>query len=276
MSTLTATRPAAPAARERNTSGLGRTIASEWLKLRSVRSTYMYLTTVVLGVALGGLVAYLMTADWDISPPAEQAAFGGADPGQLAIPIAQFCLAALAALAMTSEYATGMIRTSLTAVPARGRMLAAKAVVVALVTGVIGLAVNFADYLLGAAIAGDRPAPIRAFESFGDALPILLANSASLVVMGLLGLGLGAILRATAGALVSITAIMFVVPIAAQFLPRELGAKVFASLPMSLPEQIVGTQTDPIYTQWGAAGVLALYAAVSLTAGWFMLKRRDA
>lgn len=276
MSTLTATRPAAPAARERNTSGLGRTIASEWLKLRSVRSTYMYLAALILGVAMGGLIAYLMTADYDSAPPSEQVLFGSADPGQLAVPVAQFCLAALAALAMTSEYATGMIRTSLTAVPARGRMLAAKGVVVVVVTAVVGLAVNFASYFLGAAITGDRPAPIRAFETLGDAMPVVLANSASLVVMGLLGLGLGAVLRATAGALVSITAILFVVPIAAQFLPRELGVKVFASLPMSLPGQLAGIESEPVYTQWGAAGVLALYAVISLTAGWFLLKRRDA
>jgi len=276
MSTLTATRPAAPAAQERSTSGLGRTIASEWLKLRSVRSTYMYLAAVALGVALGGLIAYLMTADFDTSPPSEQAFFGSADPGQLAVPLAQFCLAALAALAMTSEYATGMIRTSLTAVPARGRMLAAKAVVVAAVTAVAGLAVNFASYFIGAAITGDRPAPIRAFESLGDAMPSILAGSAALVVMGLLGLGLGAVLRATAGALVSITAILFVAPIAAQFLPRELGVKVFATLPMSLPAQLAGTEASPVYTQWGAAGVLALYAVVSLAAGWYLLKRRDA
>ncbi|HEY1179818.1 MAG TPA: ABC transporter permease [Phytomonospora sp.] len=275
MSTVTATRPAAPAA-ERNTSGLSRTIASEWLKLRSVRSTYMYVGAVLASVAVGALVAYLMTADYDGSPPDQQAVFGGADPAQLAGPVAQFCLAALAALAMTSEYATGMVRTSLTAVPARGRMLAAKALVVVAVTAVIGLAVNLASYFLGAAITGDRPAPIRAWESFGDALPTILASSASMVVMGLLGLGLGAILRATAGALVTITGIMFVAPIVAQFLPSELGAKVFASLPMSLPGQIAGTTPDPVYTQWGAGAVLALYAVLSLVAGWVLLKRRDA
>ncbi|MEV0645003.1 ABC transporter permease [Phytomonospora sp. NPDC050363] len=275
MSTITATRPAAPPA-EVNTSGLARTIASEWVKLRSVRSTHMYLGAIVLAVALGGLVAYLMTADWDASPAEEQAMFGGADPAQLAFPIAQFCLAALAALAMTSEYATGMIRTSLTAVPARGRMLLSKAVVVTVVTAVTGLALTLVCFFLGAAITGDRPAPIRAWESFGDALPTLLSHSAALVSMALVGLGLGAILRATAGALVAITGLLFVVPIAVQFLPRELGMKIFATLPIELPGQLAGTASDPVYSQPAAAGILALYAAVALTAGWLLLRRRDA
>ncbi|GIG71156.1 ABC transporter permease [Phytomonospora endophytica] len=275
MSTLTATRPAAPAA-ERNTSGLTRTIASEWQKLRSVRSTYMYLSAVVLSVAVGGFVAYLMTADYDSSTPDVQAVFGSADPGQLALPVTQFCLAALAALVMTSEYATGMIRTSLTAVPARGRMFAAKAVVAAAVAAVAGLAMSFGSYFLGAAITGDRPAPIRAWESLGDAMPSLLANSASVVAMALLGLGLGAILRATAGALVAVTAILFVLPIVAQFLPAELGMKVFASLPIQLPGQLAGIDPNAVYDPWGAGAVLAAYGVVALTAGWFLLKRRDA
>ncbi|GLZ80736.1 ABC transporter [Actinorhabdospora filicis] len=254
--------------------GLGGTVASEWLKLRSVRSTWAFAAALVGALALGGIAAFFMVADYDSKSAAEQAAFESADPSALIVPIAQFCLAALGAIAVTGEYATGMIRTSLTAVPGRGRIFGAKVAVVGLTAAVLGVAMSFAGYLLGIMAAGDRTGAI-AVPDFAEAGPRIWANALSIFVMGLLGLGLGTVLRSTAGALVTISALMFVAPIAAQFLPASIGPKVMSSLTMQLPAQIAG-EPGSFYGQGAAVLVLALYAIVPLIAGGLLLKRRDA
>lgn len=258
----------------RSGGGLRGTLASEWLKLRSVRSTWAFVATLVAAIALGAVVSFAMVSDYDSSSLEEKLAFESADPSALIIPIAQFCLAALGAMVVTSEYATGMIRTSLTAVPKRARIFAAKAAIVAAASIVLSLALVYIAHFIGRAAAGDRPEPI-AVASLADSQKMMLASALSVVVMGLLGVGLGAVLRSTAGALVSLSGLMFVLPIAAQFLPREIGEKVQSSLIMQLPAQMAGSSSG----YWGAGAatfILALYAIVPLAAGAILLKRRDA
>ena len=261
---------------ERRTDGLGRVIASEWLKLRSVRSTYYYLAATLLATALGTLISSLMVSDFDKASAEDQAHFGAADPGMLALPITQLCLAALGAMAVTSEYGNGAMRTSLTAVPVRGRILAAKSIVVAAVALVTGAVVTLLCYLGGAAVVGDRHGAIRAWESFGDAFPTIAANPAALGVLALVGVGLGVLMRATAGALVTLTAVLFIAPIAVQFFPQRWAHKVHDSLLSELPAQLAGSAGDPLYSRAGAAAVMAAYVVAVVGAGWLVLRRRDA
>ncbi|MBY8851364.1 hypothetical protein K7G98_24705 [Saccharothrix sp. MB29] len=115
-------------------------LSSELLKIRSVRSTTYVLLALALMLLTGAVVSYLMTSDWDVASPERQQRFDRADPGVVVVPFGQFCLGALGALAVTSEYGSGMIRTALVSVPRRGTFLLAKIVVVGAVSLVVAAA----------------------------------------------------------------------------------------------------------------------------------------
>ncbi|CCH30480.1 ABC transporter permease [Actinosynnema sp. NPDC047251] len=251
-------------------------LASEFLKLRTVRSTVHLLLSLALTLAAGVLVSYLMTADYDAQPPEVQARFGSADPGMVVVTFGQFVLGVLGALAVTSEYGSGMIRTALVSVPRRRSLLLAKTVVVGGVSTVVGAVVTLLAYLAGEAITGDRPKPISAYDSFAEAWPTLLASTAALALLGLLGLGLGFLLRSTAGTLVTLCGLLFVLPAMTMLLPSPWDERVSAVMLPGLPAQLAGHLPDAPLTPWGAALFMVMYLVAALGGGLVALSRRDA
>lgn len=251
-------------------------VNSEWLKLRSVRSTTYILLAITLCLLTGTLVAYLMTADWDTSSPDVQRKFSAADPSVMVVPFAQFCLGVLGAMAVTSEYGTGMIRTALVSVPRRRSYLLAKTVVVAAASLVVGLVTTLLAYQAGELITGDRPQPISAYDSFADALPSLAANTASLVLLALLGVGLGFLLRSTAGALVTLCGLLFVLPTLTLLLPQPWNERAYSIMLPVLAPQLAGDLPTAPLSPVGAGLVMLAYLAVFLGAGATALLRRDA
>jgi ABC-2 type transport system permease protein len=251
-------------------------VASEWLKVRTVRSTYYLLLVAVLALLFGAVISYLMTADYDRSTPQLRAAFASADPSVFVMPFTQFAAGVIGALAITSEYAGGMIRTVLVAVPRRVSVLVAKVVVVGGGTLVLGQLVSFLAYGAGAVIIGDRPAPLAQFASFGDALPSVLANGLSIAVVALVGLGFGLLLRSTAGALTTLCFLMFVLPMVAVLLPEPWNDRLVSVTPLYLTPQFSGVIEDAPLTPGWALAVLIAYPVVALTAGAVALVRRDA
>ncbi|MFI9008399.1 ABC transporter permease [Actinosynnema sp. NPDC053489] len=251
-------------------------LSSEWLKLRSVRSTTYVLLAIVLSLLVGTLVSYLMTADWDTSPPDLQRKFGAADPGVMVVPFTQFCLGVLGALAVTSEYGSGMIRTALVSVPRRKTYLLAKTAVVAGASLVVALVSVFLAYQAGELITGDRPEPISAYSSFAEALPTLLANTASMVLLALLGLGLGFLLRSTAGTLVGLCALLFVLPSLTLILPDPWNERVYSVMVPSLAPQLAGEVPGAPLSPVQAGLVMVAYVGLALGAGTVALLRRDA
>ncbi|MCC8243676.1 ABC transporter permease [Saccharothrix luteola] len=249
---------------------------SELLKLRSVRSTTYILIAIAVCLLGGALVSYLMTADWDTSPPDLQQKFGAADPGVMVVPFTQFSLGVLGALAITSEYGSGMIRTALVSVPQRKAYLLAKTVVVAGASLLIGLATVLLAYQTGELITGDRPEPISAYSTFADALPTLLANTASLVLLALIGLGLGFLLRSTAGALVSLCALLFILPSLTLILPHPWNERVYSVMLPVLAPQLSGESPGAPLSPLAAGLVMLVYLALALGAGTVALLRRDA
>ncbi|NUT94219.1 MAG: ABC transporter permease subunit [Saccharothrix sp.] len=251
-------------------------LASEFLKLRTVRSTLYLLVVLVLALAAGVLVSYLMTADYDSQPPEVQVHFGAADPGMVVLPFGQFVLGVLGALAVTSEYGSGMIRTALVSVPRRRSLLLAKTAVVGGTSLVVGAVVTFLGFLFGELVTGDRPEPISAYESLSDAVPTLLANTASLTTMGLFGLGLGFLLRSTAGALVTLCGLLFVLPGITLLLPAPWNDRLYSIMPPVLAPQLAGELPGAPLGQWAAGLVMVAYLVVALGGGALVLLRRDA
>lgn len=259
---------------------LGRAVAAEWRKLRSVRSTYGVLGTAVAFSLFVVLLAAQLARTWD--------GLGADDRAQVAIrPVLELagwvgglCLAVLGVLSVTSEYRTGMVRLSLTAVPGRGRFLAAKALVVGAVGLVAGQVTTVGVFLASRPAVGDRPiADQRA--AVVEELPGFAVSGTSVAVFALLGLGLGVLLRSAAGAITGVVLVWHVLPTAVFQLPAPWDERVGSVMLSGLPAQISGRGAEPsIYGHLlppvAASAVLAAYALVPLAAGALVLRRRDA
>jgi ABC-2 type transport system permease protein len=256
-------------------------VNAEWWKIRSVRSTYYVLGVVLGAVVVAALLAWYAGNSWDHATPERRGQFSLGPMSELVAWVAQMLLAVLGVLAITSEYSTGMIRTSLTAVPRRGRLLAAKAAVVAAVALVVGEAATFVAFFASRQIIGNRPMRFYT-SSVASQLPLLLALGLSVMVFALVGLGLGVVLRSTAGAIVTVAALWYLLPAVASFLPAPWNERLASLMLMSLPRELAGEQSagvaqmHGVLSPWGALAVLAGYVALPLGAAALALRRRDA
>ncbi|ASR38150.1 hypothetical protein BAY61_27605 [Prauserella marina] len=251
-------------------------VVSEWLKVRTVRSTYWLLAATAAVFAIGCVVSVLMVADWDSAPPGEQASFGSADMSVMVLPFMMFSLGALGAMAITAEYGSGMIRSALVSVPKRLRLLTAKAVVVGVLALAVGFVLSSAMLVAVDLIVGDRPAPIAAWPSISDGVPYVLASSVTVMVVALVGLGLGTAIRSAAGSLVTMTVLLYVLPVVVFFLPAPWSTSVSSVLLLNLPHQLAGDLPGMPLSQAGAAVALASYVVLALGAAALSISKRDA
>ncbi|MFC7588752.1 ABC transporter permease [Nonomuraea antimicrobica] len=214
-------------------------LASEWLKLRSVRSTYVILglslCTVLLGLGLAAMAADM----YDAAPVEQQLRARIAALEEVLVIVPQLCLGVLGTLAITSEYVTGLIRTTLAVVPRRWPILAAKSVIIGTLGLLVGAAAVFGTYFATKSMLGDRFSGAYA-TAFGDRLPLLIALTLTVPVFALLGLALGALLRSTAGAMAIIVSLVYVIPMIIGQLP-EPWSEFFGSLMIgALPQEVIG------------------------------------
>jgi ABC-2 type transport system permease protein len=239
---------------------LGRTLGAEWTKLRSVRSTYgSLLAAVVVTVGIGALAAWAITTDDQANPAtATQLAAVGASIGQ-------FGLVALAALAITGEFATGSIRTTLAATPARWAVLTAKAAVVGAVTFPTGLVATALATLAGSTILGIGTEGILAVSA---------RSAAALTLTSVVVVGLGAVLRSAAGTITTAVAALFAPPILGAMVSNEIVATVMDYLPAGLTTVLVAG-TGERYSPEVAALLLGGWAVGALAVGIVSLQRRD-
>jgi len=248
-------------------------LASEWLKLRSARSTQWILVSVMGLLALCGFWALYVAHYWDGLSSTRHASFRAAPaehPLVLAMP---FCMGVLGALAITPEYTTGTIRSSLAAVPRRTLFFGAKATAVTTTALSIALLSLIPAYFIGRMVVGDRPiADLRTPVS--QELPWLLSVALSAMVISAIGLGFGTLLRSTAGAVTAICALLFVLPALAQLLPAPWNDRAASVLPPDLAEQLSG-KTGSVLPPSVALATLVAYAALPLAAAIWVLRRRD-
>ncbi|MGW2222129.1 hypothetical protein ACWCSD_44680 [Nonomuraea sp. NPDC001684] len=188
-------------------------LAAEWIKLWSLRSTRWLLglgpLAIIAFAAQSALNAY---REWPNFPPMQKAMFSPLNEAFSGLSATMFMIGAggLGALTIVGEYATGLIRTTLTAVPARHRVVAAKLAVVGGVLLAIGVLVSAATFGVSQAILSGRGVAV----ALGDpgVLRVLAANALLAPVSGLVGMGIGALLRHTAAAVVSVCAVLVIVP----------------------------------------------------------------
>lgn len=255
-------------------------IASEWLKLRSVRSTYFTLAIPLAFLAMAVMLALYTANMWDGLTSEDRDHFALSSLSTLNADVTGVCLAVLGVLVVTGEYRTGMIRTTLTVVPRRRSLLLAKAAVVGAVALLAGLAVTFGTFFMVKLIIGDRP--IRGQPSgVVTELPELFSRGSAVTVYALLGLGLAVILRSTAGAIVSVFMLWYVIPLISANLPAPWNERAGSFMLGGLPDQVIGGDNEnsifgSVLPPPVALLVLLAYAALPLTAAATLLNRRDA
>jgi ABC-2 type transport system permease protein len=255
--------------------GFAGTLRSEFTKISSVRSTYFTLIAFFLAgigfavIAAAGNRANGGRAGFDATA---MSLHGVVNVGELIIVV-------IGALVITSEYGTRMISTSLTAMPRRGVLYAAKIAVLACVTFAVALVMAFASFFAGQAVLGSSHG--GASIASPDALRSVLLAAVFVTCCALLAFGLGAVIRYTAGAVTTLFGLVFVIPLLAQVLPTGWFQGVARWLPGGPAlNPIIATTTAPnqtyLFGPYGELAVFAGYAAVALIAGFLLFRRRDA
>jgi ABC-2 type transport system permease protein len=267
------------ARQDRGRVGFGHLLLAEWTKLRSLRSTLWSLAAMVaLTLGITGLATALYMGQWDSLPPADRQHLLADPIGLILQPGAsygQIAVCVLGVMVIAGEYATGMIRTSLLAVPRRTPMLAAKATVFAALVFVVAELIAFPSFFLGRANL-DRHVPV----SLGDpgVLRAVVGLGLYLAGMGLFALAIGALVRHVAGAIACVLGLVLVVSNLTGLLPGRLGEYVNAYLPSNAGQQLLSSGQDPgqLLSPWQGFGVLCVWTALLLGAAAWQLQRRDA
>jgi len=243
-----------------------RVFVSEWTKLRSVRSTrWSFLAAVGFTIGIAALACAVVSHHWPHMSAHERADFNPLDPNLAGVQLAQLALGVLGVLVITAEYSTGMIRASMTAVPRRLPVLWGKAVVFGFVTLVA--------FVVGESIFSGRHINVS-FTDPGVARAVIGAGL-YLTVVGLFGLGLGAIVRNTAGGIATFAGLMFVLPPLMNVLPLSWNNAISPYLPLQAGEAIMSTTSGNHLSPWVGFGLLCAYAAAALAIASILLIKRD-
>jgi ABC-2 type transport system permease protein len=309
--------------------GLRGAIVSEFTKLRSVRSTYWTLGGLfVVSVGLSILITAGTSANM-ANNPSNRAGFDATQTSLGAFfELGQLIIAVLGAMAITSEYSTGMIRTSLTAQPRRGVVYAAKAISFTAITLVISVITAFVAFFVGQAMlsgkgvaaslfhtvtvpanaitncvgggggqvpdgkGGPGPGPgcaghlVTTFSgtdviTASTVLAAIIGTALFVTIVALIAFGVGSIIRHTAGAIATVIALMFIIPLVEIALPSNWHDDIMRFLPDAANQVVSLTITgnglgQHLWSAWPQLGVTAVWAAVLVGVGAFLFRKRDA
>jgi ABC-2 type transport system permease protein len=283
--------------------GMRGVIASEFTKLRSVRSTYWTIgALLILSVGLAAAIGAGAASDLH-NNPGDKAGF---DATQTSLAIffylGQLIIAVLGAMAITSEYSTGMIRTSLTAMPRRGTVFTSKLLVFTGVALVISLVTSFLAFFVGQAVLSGTGVSASLFHSTtvpavarvtpqstilsgsfvvtsGDVLSAIIGTALFVTAAAVIAFGLGAIIRHTAGAIASAIGLLFVLPIIIQLLPNTWRwdlQRFFPDAAGRVLSATVGVPDAHLWSAWPQFAITAIWALVLVGIGAYLFRTRDA
>lgn len=265
----------APPATERHRADFTNLVRAEFIKLRTVRSTYWTLL-----IAFTANIGFAVVAASVIAPRLSAHDRDQIDVVQLAlagIHLSQIAYGVLGALTITGEYGSGMIRATFAATPRRRALLTAKALVFTGVTLVTATVSAFVAYL-----AFDAALPANTLSGTALSDPGIARAVAGgglyLTALGLLGFGLGVVLRSSAGAIATVFGVLFVPPLLLDLLPGSWKDAVGPAVPMQAGTQVyvaVRHETAAL-APWTGFAVFCAYTAAALLAGFLLVNRRDA
>jgi ABC-2 type transport system permease protein len=251
---------------------------AEWTKLRTVASTgWLLLTLAALTVGAGALTTDVVKCPASCTIDTTRVSLTGILLGQAAA-------VGLAVLFVTGEYSTGMIRTTLMAIPRRSVLLTAKAIVLSGVIAAAGIVSVLGSLLAGRIfLPGNGYTLAKGFQTLsllhGATLRAATGSVLYLVLIGLLSLGLGLVLRSGTATTTVVLALLYVLSYLADIaLSSTWQHRIERWTPMDAGLAIQGTRDvgHQVIQPWPGLGVCALWAAAALLAGWLTLRQRDA
>ncbi|MFF2495144.1 ABC transporter permease [Agromyces sp. NPDC058064] len=263
----------------------GGVLRSEWVKLRSLRSTvWSYLITIAISVGMALLMSFSMAygfegpMDGSAVPAAEQTSLV-LQSSVFGVYFGQLVVGVLGVLVISGEYTTGMIRSTLTAVPKRLPALAGKGVVLFVATFLLGLLANLLAFLTSSIVFASVDVSANLFQS--DVLLALAGGALYLALVAVFALGVGTMLRSSAGGIAAVLGLLLLVPTILSLIPAEwatdmvpyllsnAGMTMFTTIGAD-PATIVGPNA------WQSLLVVLAWVGVSLVGASVLLKRRDA
>ena len=253
----------------------GGVFRSEWTKLYSLRSSrYSLLAAALMTIGFGIIASVANVSRWSSMSAADKASFDPLATSLLGVRFGVLAIGVLGVLLVTGEYTTGMIRSTMIAVPKRLPVLWAKTGVYAVAALAVAIPGALIAFFAGQAILSGQHIQI-AFSHSGVPRAVLGA-AVFLMLAGLFAMGLGAIIRNTAGAIAAFAGIMFVIPPLIGILPSSISNSIDPYLPTSAGEAMmqIGHHAHTLSPGAGAA-VFAGYAAAAIAAAAILLVRRD-
>jgi ABC-2 type transport system permease protein len=254
-----------------------RVLRSEWTKFRSLRSTaWTLLAAVVLMVGIGALFSAVTASQYRSPGGADQFTFDPVATSLNGTLFSQLAVGVLGVLLMSGEYSTGMIRSSLTAVPRRLPVLWAKLVVFAVVIFAVTLVTSFGSFFLGQALLSSHH--LNASISDPGAFRAVVGAALYVTVAGLICVALGTLSRNTAGGITTFVAVFFVLPPITLLLPSPWRSHFVQYLPSNAGSAMYASahSLTPALSPWTGFTVLAGYAVVLIGAAAWRLKHADA
>jgi ABC-2 type transport system permease protein len=255
---------------------LNQLMKAEWIKLRSLRSSkWTMVALVAVTVGLGALFSALTAHHWPHMSAQEHRDWDPTNNSLAGAAFGQLAVAVFGVLAITGEFASGTIRSSVAAAPRRTPLIAAKAVVYSGVALIVGELISFASYFIGMALYSGHT-PTSHLGDPGVVRAILLTGAYEAIVC-LIALGIGLALRHTAAAISSLVALLIVLPGIIAALPTSAQN----ALERFMPEQIAASSTGAVVPEahyfgpWSGFTMLCLYAAIAMGVGVWTFARRD-
>lgn len=251
-----------------------RVLRSEWTKIRSVRSTLWTLATaLVVTVGLSAVICAVAASQFDKLGKREQLTFDATQTSFSGIELGQLAMIAFGVMVVSSEYSTGMIRSSLAAVPQRTVFLSAKIFVATSLVLVVGMATSFLAFFVGQALLGERGVSIQD----EGVLRAVVGGGVYMALIALFSMGLSFVLRSPLLAFAILMPFFFLISNIlgtvsatkeyAQYLPDQAGKTIIAVVPESLNRP---------YGPYEGLLIMVGWTVATLIAGWIVLKRRDA
>ncbi|MET8685833.1 ABC transporter permease [Streptomyces sp. NPDC004732] len=250
-------------------------LKSEWTKIRSVSSTLWTLgLAVVVTIGLGMLISILSKNDYDGLDAKDKLTFDPTYISFAGMSLGQLAMIVFGVLVVSNEYSTGMIRTSLAAVPQRATFLFGKIAVATLLAFVVGLVTSFITFFVGQAMLGQYKAQL------GDpgVLRAVIGGAVYMTLIAVFSMGVATMLRSPMLSLGILMPFFFLISsilgnVSAtkkigRFLPDQAGSKI-----MQVKSPF---DDDTPYGPWGGLAIMVAWVVLVLIGGYVLLKKRDA
>ena len=248
-------------------------LISEWIKVKTVKSTWItLLVAFVVTAGLGAVISAVTNSQWNSMSPSDRLTFDATSTSFSGVYLGQLAVIVFAVLVVGNEYSSGMIRATLAAVPQRVTLLLAKTAVVLLLVLPVALVTSFVTFFLGQALLGDHGVSIGA----PDVLRAVIGMALYMTLIALLSLGVGFMLRKPVLSLGLLMPFFFLISPILSAVPKVKNvARYFPDTAGSQMVHVVGSTSVP-YGPLAGFFICLAWAAACLLGGYALLKRRDA